>query len=126
MPKGAYVVVDIGKTLSKITLWSSEGQILDRQTRPNELRIVDGVRRLDADGIGGWLPEALKAYAGHPIKTIIPVAHGAAFVALNENGPLFPPLDYEQPIPAAQMGAYRDERDSFSRSEEHTSELQSH
>jgi sugar (pentulose or hexulose) kinase len=108
------VVVDIGKTLSKVTLWSADGRLLDRQTRPNEVCAVDGVRRLDIQGIGRWLPEALTAYREYPVEAIIAVAHGAGVVALGEDGPLFPPLDYEQAIPDEVMSAYRNERDAFS------------
>lgn len=113
MPQGAYVVVDIGKTLSKVTLWSAEGELLDRQTRANETSIVDGLRRLDINGIGSWLPEALGRYRPYPIEAIIPVAHGAGIVALDDKGVLFPPLDYEQSIPNEIICAYHQERDSF-------------
>ncbi|MCJ2180275.1 FGGY-family carbohydrate kinase [Novosphingobium album (ex Hu et al. 2023)] len=109
------IVVDIGKTLSKVTAWSRGGRLLDRQVRANESCILEGVRRLDIDGIGTWIRSALAAYRGHPIEAIIPVAHGAAFVALGVEGVLFPPLDYEQPIPPETMQAYRAERDPFAR-----------
>ena len=48
---GSIIVVDIGKTLSKVTLWSKSGQMLDRRVRPNEARLEGGIRRLDAAGI---------------------------------------------------------------------------
>ncbi|MCJ2185841.1 FGGY-family carbohydrate kinase [Novosphingobium beihaiensis] len=114
MQQSAYVVVDIGKTLSKVTLWSAGGHLLDRQTRANEVHVVDGVQRLDAEGIGQWLPKALSAYREYPVETIIPVAHGAGVVALGEDGMLFAPFDYEQAIPDEVMSAYRAERDPFS------------
>ncbi|MCE7796341.1 carbohydrate kinase [Sphingobium sufflavum] len=114
---GHAIVVDIGKTLSKVTLWSRDGQLLDRQVRPNTVVEVDGLRRLDADGIGTWLVEALARHAAHPIEAIIPVGHGAGVVAITGRGddatPAFPPLDYEQPIDEAVMAAYRAERDAF-------------
>lgn len=113
LAEGRIIVVDIGKTMSKVTLWSRDGQCLDRQVRPNAACEVEGIRRLDVDGIAGWLVEALASHAAHPVEAIIPVAHGAGVVALGPEGALIPPLDYEQPIPDAVMAAYRAQRDPF-------------
>jgi sugar (pentulose or hexulose) kinase len=60
-----------------------------------------------------WLIEALGGFAGHPVEAIIPVAHGAAIVALQNNALPFPPLDYEHAIPDSVLGKYRGQRDSF-------------
>jgi sugar (pentulose or hexulose) kinase len=114
LERGSIIVVDIGKTLSKVTLWTSEGRLLDRKVRPNERMIVDGVLRLDVDGIGAWLIEALAGFRDHPVKTIVPVGHGAGIVALAGGAPAFPPLDYEQPIPPEIRSAYAKVRDPFS------------
>lgn len=110
---GTFIVVDIGKTLSKLTLWTRDGRMIDRQVRPNMPCEVDGVRCLDAAGIGQWLRATLRGWSGHPVEALIPVAHGAGFAALDEKGLLFPPLDYEQQVPAEVMAAYRKERDRF-------------
>lgn len=96
-----------------MTLWSRGGRLLDRQVRPNERVMVDGIRRLDVGGIGSWLVEALGKYRGQPVEAIIPVGHGAGVAALSGDKLAFPPLDYEQPIPDAVMAAYRAERDPF-------------
>jgi hypothetical protein len=112
--QGAYIVVDLGKTLSKVSLWSRDGRMLDRQVRPNEIRIEEGIRRLDVDGIGGWLVEQLARHKDEPVEAIIPVGHGAAVAALAGDRLAFPPLDYEQAIPENVVAAYRDERDPFS------------
>lgn len=110
---GTYVVVDIGKTLSKVTLWTRDGRMVDRQVRPNVACEKDGVRCLDAEGIGRWLRMSLGNWAGHPVEAIVPVAHGAGFAAIGDDGLLFAPLDYEQPIPQEVMAAYRAQRDPF-------------
>ena len=110
---GFAIIVDIGKTLSKVSLWSRDGRILDRQVRPNEVRTQDGIRRLDTDGIGGWLVESLSRYASSNVEVIVPVAHGAGVAALTDGKLAFPPLDYEQSIPDEIMDAYRKERDAF-------------
>lgn len=108
-----FIVIDLGKTLSKVSLWSAEGHMLDRQIRPTESPVVDDIRRLDADGIAVWLVEALSAYAGRDIGFIIPVGHGAGVVALDRDKPAFLPLDYEQALPPEIAAAYRGSRDPF-------------
>lgn len=99
--------------MSKISLWSADGHMLDRQVRPNESVEQDGIRRLDVDGITPWMVDALSHYRGEPVQRIVPVGHGAGVVALVDGRPAFAPLDYEQPIPADVMAAYRAERDGF-------------
>ena len=119
MRQGAIIVIDLGKTLSKVSLWSHDGVMMDRQTRPNQPVMVDGLRRLDMDGVGAWLVDRLSAYAAHPVEVIVPVGHGAGFVALagceggGADGAAYPPLDYEQAVPDDIMAAYRALRDPF-------------
>ncbi len=113
MARGATIVIDLGKTLSKVSLWDLDGRMLDRQTRPNIPLEIDDTRRLDAHDIGNWLLETLSRYADHPVTTVIPVGHGAGVAALVDGKLAFPPLDYEQAIPGAVMDAYRDQRDPF-------------
>ncbi|GGC01123.1 carbohydrate kinase [Novosphingobium endophyticum] len=110
---GAYVVVDVGKTLSKVTLWTRDGRMLDRRVRANEPVQEDGIRRLDAEGIETWLPAALREFSGHPIEAIVPVGHGAAVVAIHGCNAAFAPFDYEQQLPADIAATYSDERDPF-------------
>lgn len=113
LPAGSTIVIDLGKTLSKVSLWSADGQMLDRQVRPNAPVMLDGIKRLDVDGIRVWLIETLGRYADHPVRDIIPVGHGAAVVGIAEGQVVAPPLDYEQSIPDDVMTAYRQERDPF-------------
>lgn len=113
MNKGATIVIDLGKTLSKVSLWDGEGRMIDRQVRPNKPIAVDGLRRLDLEGVGGWLTKTLARFAKYPVERIVPVGHGAGVVALVDGAVAFPPLDYEQAIPADVMDAYRAERDPF-------------
>ena len=113
MSTGATIVIDIGKTLGKVSLWDRAGRMIERRVRPNRLVAVDGIRRLDIDGIGDWLIETLGAFAGQPIQRIIPVGHGAGVVALCDGAMAVAPLDYEQVIPAEVLAAYRADRDPF-------------
>lgn len=107
------IVVDIGKTLSKVSLWTCAGEMLDRQVRPNERVEEEGIRRLDVEGIGAWLLGALSRYAAQPVDFIIPVGHGAAVAAISGEALAFAPLDYEQAPPAEILSAYRSDRAPF-------------
>ena len=111
--RGFAIIVDIGKTLSKVSLWSRDGQMLDRHVRPNQVREDGGVRRLDTAGIEEWLVESLGKYASSGAQHIVPVAHGAGIAALVRGQLAFSPIDYEQTIPEEVMAAYRAERDDF-------------
>lgn len=113
MKRGAIIVIDLGKTLSKVSLWSREGEMLDRQLRPTTACTVGGLTRLDADGIGSWLISALARYGSHPVETIVPVGHGAAVAAIDGEHLAFAPLDYEQALPSDVMAEYRSVRDPF-------------
>jgi sugar (pentulose or hexulose) kinase len=110
---GFAIVVDIGKTLGKVSLWSRGGALLDRQVRRNEAVEDNGLRRLDARGIAEWLTGALAKYRGEPVGAIVPVAHGAGVAVLTGGELAFAPLDYEQPIPDDLRQAYEAERDPF-------------
>ena len=59
MTQGSVIVVDIGKTLSKVTLWSRDEQMLDKLTRPNQRVEVDGICRLDERGIAAFIEATL-------------------------------------------------------------------
>lgn len=118
MGGGLSVVLDLGKTLSKLSLWDESGALLARRTRPNAplLATIAGarVRVLDAAGIEGWARAVLREFAtlGH-VARIIPVAHGAAAAIVRDGALAAPPLDYEQPIPADCAAAYHAQRDPF-------------
>lgn len=115
MKPSATIVLDVGKTLSKLTLWSPEGRLLERRARANEpVETAAGYRGLDAAGIESWLGATLRDFARiSQVGAIIPVAHGAAAAWLGESGLLQPPLDYEQAIPSAVREAYDAQREPF-------------
>ncbi len=115
MKPSAAIVLDVGKTLSKLTLWSPEGRLLERRARANEpVETTAGYRGLDAAGIETWLGHTLRDFARvSQVGAIIPVAHGAAAAWLGESGLLQPPMDYEQAIPSAVRQAYDAQREPF-------------
>jgi sugar (pentulose or hexulose) kinase len=111
--QGAFIVADFGKTLSKVTLWSKDGRMIDRVVRPTSPKITPEYRALDIEATREWFIETLARFAGLPVEAIIPVAHGAAVVSLRDGQLAFPPLDYEHAIPAAVLNEYRNLRDAF-------------
>lgn len=113
MKDGFAIIVDIGKTLAKVSLWSRAGEMLDRETRPNEVVKVEGIRRLDTEGIEKLILSSLAKFADHPVEYIVPVAHGAGIALLHEGALAAPPIDYEQEMPSAVQEGYAKARAPF-------------
>lgn len=115
MSIGSTIVVDIGKTNSKVSLWDTRGCLLDRKSRANETPLAQGYRSLDVQGIDDWLMKCLSEYARQAdVARIIPVGHGAA-AALVHRGRLFAaPMDYEDDVSGRDREIYDAHRDSFS------------
>lgn len=114
MPQGAIIVIDIGKTLSKVSLWSKDGRCLDKVARPNLAQLARPYVPLDTAATADWVIAALARYAGHPVETIVPVAHGAAVAGIRGKALAFVSPDYEWAMPGDQMATYRAGRDPFS------------
>jgi sugar (pentulose or hexulose) kinase len=105
------VVLDIGKTQSKVSLWRPDGELVERRVRPNERGA--GAVSLDAIGIEAWLAEALTDFARRaPVGAIIPVGHGAA-AAILRGETLVAAMDYETEADADERARYDAERDPF-------------
>ena len=114
----AVVVLDVGKTLSKASLWTRDGRLLDRRTRQNERIQTPDYVGLDAAGIEAWLAATLTDFAQEfagtaEIGWIIPVGHGAAAAVVRDGALVQPPLDYEHPIPRELRKQYDSLRGSF-------------
>ncbi len=114
MGEQATVVLDVGKTLTKLSLWAPDGRLIAQCNRPNE-RVDTGVYgALDTGGIETFVAESLQGFANLvDVDAIIPVGHGAAAAIVDDSGLVLPPLDYEHPIPATIRHAYDEQRDSF-------------
>jgi sugar (pentulose or hexulose) kinase len=112
MATKAVVILDVGKTLAKLSLWR-EGVLLDRRTRPNA-QTVGAYPCLDTKGIESWLCEGLADFARQtPIGAIMPVAHGAGAVLIEPDGSYLDPLDYEAALPTALAESYAAQRPAF-------------
>jgi sugar (pentulose or hexulose) kinase len=111
---GATVVLDVGKTLTKASLWGPTGTLVERRSRLNARPEAGGYLVLDAAGIEKWLATTLRDFSRMArIGHIIPVGHGAAAALIREGKLHAPPLDYEYPIPAAIHLEYDAHREPF-------------
>lgn len=110
----AIVVLDVGKTLSKLSLWSHDGRLLANTNRPNDRIDTGAYVCLDAAGIEEFLLDSLKTFAKiADVGAIVPVGHGAAAAIINPRGLVLPPIDYENPIPHSLREEYDAQRDPF-------------
>jgi sugar (pentulose or hexulose) kinase len=108
------VVLDIGKTLAKATLWSPERRLIQKRSRPNARSVESGLPVLDYKGIETWLVDVLTEFASlAEIEAIIPVGHGASGCLIEGDKLIVPPLDYEAPPPDEIRRAYQAVRDRF-------------
>jgi sugar (pentulose or hexulose) kinase len=114
MADGWTVILDVGKTFSKASLWDEQGVCIRQRSRPNQSLSVGQYQALDAAGIEVWLKAVLTQFASSgPINAIIPVAHGAG-AALIGNGRLqLAPIDYEWAGVAHDRAIYQSECDAF-------------
>lgn len=114
MAGGWTIVLDVGKTHSKATLWDEAGLCKAQRAHTNRRLTSGSCLTLDVSGIEEWLQDALSEFAKlGPIRAIVPVAHGAG-VALLRRGRLHcAPLDYEWPGVTADRATYDSQRDSF-------------
>lgn len=112
--RGFIVVLDVGKSLTKLTLWSPERRMVDRRTRVNRSWALADFLSLDTQGITDWLAQVLAEFAQQgDIAAIIPVGHGAACGLLDDRGLCVTPLDYETRPSDELDDGYRAARDPF-------------
>lgn len=112
---GRTIVVDIGKTHAKVSLWNDAGQPIRRERRANErTAAAAGYRTLDVEGIDAWLMASIRGFAADgAVARVVTVAHGAA-AALIRDGALFTePMDYEIEVGPTDRADYEAQRDPF-------------
>lgn len=111
--QGVVIVVDIGKTHARVSLWTRAGVCLGKVSRVNARLAAEPFQPLDTAETADWLLDVLGQFAGHRVEAIIPVTHGAALAAIRDGALAFAPLDYEWDIPAEALTEYRAQRDAF-------------
>jgi sugar (pentulose or hexulose) kinase len=114
MAIGWTIVLDVGKSLAKATLWNEACECVALRGRPNARPEIGGIRALDASGIDAWLAATLAEFALlGPVSAIVPVAHGAGAALIHQGGLLCMPIDYEWPVLSHDRGSYDPQRDPF-------------
>lgn len=109
---------DVGKTNAKLSLLDAEdGTEVWQERRANQsCRGVYGAE-LDVAALEAWVLDALcRAPHKQRITHLVPVAHGAAAVLVDEDGRVLAAPDYEDSICEAVSDEYNSLRDAF----EHT------
>jgi L-fuculokinase len=110
MREQAIAVLDIGKTNAKLLAIDANGRTLAATTRA--CRAVNGT--LDSEKVWQWSLAGLRDLAVRfDITAIVPVAHGAAGVLVDAQGPVHPAIDYEAVPPAAIDAEYDALRPAF-------------
>ena len=108
------IVLDVGKTLAKLSLWTAGGKLIERRTRPNARVNAGDYRALDVLGIEEWMAGVLCEFARMAaVEHIIPIAHGSAAAIVGDGALVCAPMDYEEPVPAAERQRYDLGRDGF-------------
>ena len=108
-------LLDIGKTNAKLSVVDPEsGAELRGSRRANAIVQGPSMRELDVEAIHRWLLEALRdAPHRDRIRTIVPVAHGAAAVLVDRTKRVIAAPDYEDPCFEQVSAEYRQQRDAY-------------
>jgi sugar (pentulose or hexulose) kinase len=114
MMPGWTIVIDVGKTFAKATLWDDACECVALRSRRNARPRIGGAPALDVSGIEAWLEKVLTEFALlGPVSAIVPVAHGAGAALIHQGRLLCAPIDYEWPGIAKDRKHYEPERDPF-------------
>jgi L-fuculokinase len=91
------LVLDIGKTRTKLMVLDAGGEVLHAADHASQSREQAGYLALDSDALQAWLTDALAALG--PLRgalgQAIVSAHGAAFAIVDDQGLVLPVPDYE-------------------------------
>lgn len=115
MNQDCSVIVDVGKTNAKVSLWDSAGSLIAKRVRANTPQRRAAYSALDVEGIDAWLIESLREFAREAhVARIVPVAHGAAAALINQDRLFCAPMDYEDEPDVREREDYAKHRDNFS------------
>ncbi|MET0498385.1 MAG: FGGY family carbohydrate kinase [Steroidobacteraceae bacterium] len=108
-------VLDIGKTHSRLELFDPAGSAAVWSSRySNRVIHTHPWRELDIDGIERWLLQSLSSTPHRErIDIIIPIAHGAAAVLIDEHGAVLAAPDYEDSCYEQANQTYETARDPY-------------
>ena len=114
MEGGLTLVLDVGKTNAKMSLWNRAGACVARRARANVPQAGGDYPSLDLDGLEAFVADTVREMARlGRVERIAPVTHGAAAVLMRGDDLYAPPMDYELEVPPETRRAYAAERDAF-------------
>lgn len=96
--EGITLVLDIGKTRSKVLAIAADGKVVGSWARPSaSLKTNLGYMALDSHGTEDWLHATLAGLGEmrRAVRRIVPITHGAAFAGIDAQGLVMPVADYE-------------------------------
>ncbi|MCP4298616.1 MAG: hypothetical protein GY786_23760 [Proteobacteria bacterium] len=113
--KNCSAVFDIGKTNVKLSLFTSEGELLHNVNQANSVQQEGPFPHCDTEKIWSWLLDSLSKLAKEfEIVDLVTVTHGATGALIDAAGELvFPVMDYEFEIPQEFNDEYEKLRPSF-------------
>lgn len=89
-------VLDVGKTNVRLAAVDARGHAIEARTRANAVLPAPPYPHFDSNALFEWILDGLANFATkHPIKTIVPVTHGAAAALIAGTELVLPILDYE-------------------------------
>jgi len=108
-------VIDVGKSNAKLSLVDARSvQMVWSVKRANLTVVASDLRQLDIVAIECWLLDALaSAPYKDQVAAIVPIAHGAAAVLVDERGEILAAPDYEDPNFGPVDEDYERDRDAF-------------
>ncbi len=102
-------VFDLGKTNAKLlTVSAATGAIVAEERTTPGVRVVDGVRLLDHEGVWQWLNAALgRAVSEQNVSGLMVSTHGCCFALIEGEHLAAGIIDYEQEVPEDVDRAFR-------------------
>jgi hypothetical protein len=101
----ATVALDVGKTLTKLSLWGADGRLIAHRNRLNERIETGSYVGLDACGVETFVAESLEHLRTWQRRGDHSGGPWNGCRGPREGGLLLPPFDYECPVPAAVRNA---------------------
>lgn len=110
-------VLDIGKTNLKLVAVGRDGRTVWQRSTPNRPLPGPPWLHVDLPATEAWLLGALAelGLACRPgkVEAFVAAAHGSGGVLVDAEGPVLPPVDYEEEPPAGILAAYADAAPPF-------------